>query len=333
MGKARRLLALTILAAASFQAAAQSSAPSSAPPALIANCGTVAFCTTNVAIAQTGNTPGATLTAMVAFGSAAAVTNYTLDVEFHDPSGNKVGQTWQTGVSFTAGQIVTVPALSYTVPAGAALGTYTVNVGVFNASNTQLFWQNSAATFPIVAPFAAPCYPSPVAVPLQAAFGAIPTSVGSTVNDSYAAWTCNTGTGYVSVVSLYKLADIAPYVVQWVASLVTPSALNAVCATMCAPYSPAEQAFAQTLHAKYDATATVNANGATKTRVVYAQTNGTVGAQVGNSRVRTGAPCLAWDRIPGTSFYSVNGQPDPVNGGTLGEVYAQCTVKLPTGSN
>lgn len=191
---------------------------------------------------------------------------------------------------------------------------------------------------PNTAPYHPPCYPNPAAVPPALAVGPIPTSVTSsapTTNDTYMAWTCNTSTGYVSVVALFKLSDVVQYVIQWAASLVTVAQLNAICDTMCTPLTAPENTFSNTLHAKYDARAVVQANGANKSRVVFlANADGTLGPQFGTSRVKVGVPCVHQDRLAGTSYFSVQGEPDLQNPGvTLGEVYALCTITLPTGTN
>jgi hypothetical protein len=88
-----------------------------------------------------------TLTVSVTSGST---TTALVDVEVYAPNGSRVYQTYFDAQSFNAGA-----TKKYTVtwrpPSNAALGTYTVRVGVFRVGWGALYhWNNSADTFTVV---------------------------------------------------------------------------------------------------------------------------------------------------------------------------------------
>lgn len=69
-----------------------------------------------------------------------------VDVEVYSPSGAKVHQQYFENQSFAAGQRRNFP-VSWNVPAGSAVGTYTVKIGIFANGWSGLYtWNNSAAT-------------------------------------------------------------------------------------------------------------------------------------------------------------------------------------------
>lgn len=72
-----------------------------------------------------------------------------VDVEIYSPSGQRVSQKFWDNQAFAAGQTLNF-ASAWTVPTGAAVGTYTVKVGVFSPGWGQLYtWNDSAATFSV----------------------------------------------------------------------------------------------------------------------------------------------------------------------------------------
>lgn len=166
--------------------------------------------------------------------------------------------------------------------------------------------------------------------------GVIPPAVGSTINTTYLVWVCNQPNGYATIVSLFDPIAIIQYLPQYLAGTLTVDQINAMCASLCTPLTPQEQHFVDGMTALYAPKAVVQANGPTKTRVVFTQVNGALGPQVAG-RVHVGASCNAADRIPGTAYYSVKNQVDQTNTTTpnapLGAVYALCTVSLPLAAN
>jgi NPCBM-associated, NEW3 domain of alpha-galactosidase len=84
--------------------------------------------------------------------SSAAASNMVVDLEIHDPKGNKIAASFHTGVTFTAGQSHKY-SWTYTLPANATAGSYTLRLGVFTANWASVsYWDNSAAAFTVTAP-------------------------------------------------------------------------------------------------------------------------------------------------------------------------------------
>jgi uncharacterized protein YfaS (alpha-2-macroglobulin family) len=85
-----------------------------------------------------------TLTVSVTSGSTRSA---LVDIEIYAPNGAKVYQTYFDAQSFTTGVTKKYTA-TWRLPANAALGTYTVRVGVFSVGwGTLYHWNNSAGTF------------------------------------------------------------------------------------------------------------------------------------------------------------------------------------------
>lgn len=81
--------------------------------------------------------------------SSVAASNMVVDLEIHDPNGNKVSASFHTGVDFTAGQTQKY-TWSYTLPATAVAGRYTLRLGIFTANWASLaYWDNAAAGFTV----------------------------------------------------------------------------------------------------------------------------------------------------------------------------------------
>jgi len=72
-----------------------------------------------------------------------------VDIEVYAPNGQKVFQKYFDNSSFAANTPRSFAA-SWTVPTGAARGTYTVRIGVFSPGWGQLYsWNNEAVTFAV----------------------------------------------------------------------------------------------------------------------------------------------------------------------------------------
>jgi hypothetical protein len=121
--------------------------------------------TANPATAAKGAT--VQLTAQVASNTTRRA---LVDIEVYSPAGAKIFQKYFDDQSFTAKVARTFNA-SYTMPAGAPLGSYVVKVGVFRAGWTGLYsWNDSAGTFKVSTTAPAPpptptVKPTPVPVP------------------------------------------------------------------------------------------------------------------------------------------------------------------------
>ena len=91
--------------------------------------------------------PGRTEHLGTRVSSTSAQSNLIVDFEVYDSTGSKVYQTYHSGASLAAGAPQTFVA-NWPVPAGQAAGSYTLKVGVFNATWTQTYaWDDQAATF------------------------------------------------------------------------------------------------------------------------------------------------------------------------------------------
>jgi hypothetical protein len=98
--------------------------------------------------------PGATtnIAVSVTDTGTAGLTNSIVELQVFNEAGNAVTTTFWTGQNFTAGQTL---QFSYTwnSPSSLPAGTYSVDVGVFNASWSQnYYWNGSAGSITITAP-------------------------------------------------------------------------------------------------------------------------------------------------------------------------------------
>jgi hypothetical protein len=176
-----------------------------------------------------------------------------------------------------------------------------------------------------------------VKIPPAMASGPVTAGV-STRYDTYAVWVCNLPFGYYTYVSLFSSVNstnIFQRAWQYVFGSWNLTQAQADCALTCVPATAAEQAFINQTTIANEPRATVAPNGTYKSRAVFNETaTGTLGAAAGNSRVAIGQHCYEGNRIPGTNFYSVQGDPDVDNPGqTLPIVYAVCNVSFTIGPN
>ena len=109
---------------------------------------TTAAWTTSATVSAASVTRGSSVTVTAKVRSSASTTAL-IDVEVYDPAGRKVFQKFYDNRTFVAN---TTQAFSpsWTVPTTAAVGTYTVKIGVFKTGWGKLFsWNNGAATFAV----------------------------------------------------------------------------------------------------------------------------------------------------------------------------------------
>lgn len=86
---------------------------------------------------------------MTAKGKSSQNTSALFDIEIYSPSGRKVYQKFYDNQSFTAG-IVRSFGTSWTIPASAEKGIYTVKIGVFKPGWSGLLsWNDRAAQFTV----------------------------------------------------------------------------------------------------------------------------------------------------------------------------------------
>lgn len=276
------------------------------------------------------------ITTVASFTSAAAIAGTTLDVEIHDPSGTKVAQTWQVGVTFAAGQTIAAAPVIFQAAAGVAVGTYTVNMGVFDSTGAQLFWASSVATFTVTAtPGGGPACLPRVQWPLAVVWGSMPAGV-STRFDTYAVWVCNLPGGYLTTSTMFVLSNVAPFALQYAAGLWTKAQAAADCTATCVPSTPAELAFITGIMQSNRPTALVAFNGASSTRSVFStNADGTLNASpIAGESVAVGTHCDETRRIQtAPAYFSVAGQKDQGGSPFASGIYALCVVSLPNGSN
>src|SRR5262249_57234355 len=99
--------------------------------------------------------PGNNLSINASVTSATAFTGVVVIYEY-DPGGNFYDQQYFTGQTFTAGQTRSYP-VTWPVPAGAPNGAWTIRIGVFEQTFTDLlYWNDNAAQFTVGSPTATP---------------------------------------------------------------------------------------------------------------------------------------------------------------------------------
>jgi hypothetical protein len=90
--------------------------------------------------------PGATtnIAVSVADTGTGALSDSIVELQVFNASGNAVMTTYWTGQNFTAGQTLQF-AYTWNSPASLAAGTYSVDIGVFNANWSQNYYWNGSA--------------------------------------------------------------------------------------------------------------------------------------------------------------------------------------------
>jgi hypothetical protein len=135
--------------------------PATATPTATAVIASTATPTPTTTVGQaTYSSRATTSPASVARGATLSITssvtsskasNALVDVEVYDPAGTRVFQQFWDNQAFTAGQTRTFPS-TWQVPAGAALGTYSITIGVFSPGwGTVYNWNAAAGSFGVTA--------------------------------------------------------------------------------------------------------------------------------------------------------------------------------------
>jgi hypothetical protein len=155
-----------------------------APPMTPGPTPTVGF-TTAAAAVPSSVAPGGTV-AITASVTSATAGHYVVDVEVHDAAEHLVYQQYFEDQAFTAGQARSFP-VSWSVPPGTAMGTYTVQIGIFSAGWATDYTWDSYAAYVAVGASSATATPTAVAtsttVPTATASPAVPTPTLTPVTD------------------------------------------------------------------------------------------------------------------------------------------------------
>lgn len=192
-------------------------------------------------------------------------------------------------------------------------------------------WLVSGSAYAVTPP---PCLPK-VQWPLAVVTGPIPAGV-STREDTYAVWVCNLPAGYKVQAWLFTMPAVSTVALNYALGTWTKANADADCATNCADATATETTFLQQLMAANKPPARVAFNGNNPVRSVYsANADGSLNpTPVAGSSVAVAASCDSGTRIPGTTYYSVQGLPDASKAGLiLGALFAVCVVSLPIGAN
>lgn len=128
--------------------------------------------TTSASVLPATVAPGGTVAINASVTSATAFTGVVVIYEY-DPGGNFYDQQYFTGQTFTAGQTRSYP-VTWPVPAGAPNGAWTVRIGVFEQTFTDLLYWNGNAAQITVAPTNVPCTPRP-----NVGLSVVPTGAGT----------------------------------------------------------------------------------------------------------------------------------------------------------
>lgn len=179
-----------------------------------------------------------------------------------------------------------------------------------------------------------PCLPQ-VRWPINVVYGAVPATV-STRFDTYAVWVCALPTGYVTTSSMFVLSNLAPLALEYAAGTWTREQAAADCASTCVAISPAEYAFVMAIVQAKRPKATVGYVPQSATRAVYnLNPDGTLSAAVPGESIAVAKPCDETQRIPGTSYYAVAGQPNArqANSFLPHGSYSSCTITFPIAPN
>jgi hypothetical protein len=144
--------------------------PTSAPGATSTATPVAATYSSRAVASPSSVAPGGTASISASVTSRQAST-VLVDVELYDPAGTKVFQQFWDNQAFSAGQTRTYTA-SWSVPATAASGAYSIAVGVFSPGwGTLNNWNGSAGTLsvssaaPAATATATPVPPTPTPVP------------------------------------------------------------------------------------------------------------------------------------------------------------------------
>jgi hypothetical protein len=276
------------------------------------------------------------------FTSCVAATGVTLDLEIHDPTGARaqgLAQDWITGQSFTAAQTIVIGPWPYQVPAGSPTGVYTVQLGVFAADGTQLYFNASAATFKVVtslwAPSVPPCLPQR-RIPIYEVDGDIPDQAISTRYTKWSVWVCTKPFGYLTFISLTTPhPGLFSAIKGWLLGTWTVADASTDCMATCVPATDSENVYMLQLFQQYRPIAVVSPNNAAVRRNVYTtNADGTLNPTATGLTVPVKTRCDEQNRVLSSpTYYSVAGQNDSTGVALPANSYALCNVVFPLAPN
>lgn len=163
--------------------------------------------------------------------------------------------------------------------------------------------------------------PPPPCWPLKGNFKTFPIPAAVTARfDRIVLWACDTPTGYYTHSMMFAWANVLPFTGEYP---ITKARGDELYAANAKALTADEAAYGDLIRNQYLPTCAVAVNGTSATRPRYVKnTDGTRGAQSGTAPV--GAACLAYRRVPGTTYYELKDAPGFVAVGT---------VTLPLGVN
>lgn len=285
---------------------------------------------------------GGSIMITASFQAVIAEAGATLDIEIYNAAGTRVGQSWQPGFTFTAGQIIAANTFSF---ATSVPGTYTVSLGTFSstpADPTNL-WDGAAQTFVVTPPPYVP--PVPPCLPAvrfgSEVDGVIPiqTPAITTRYTNFVAWVCQFPAGYQTYVTLFNPEPTTLTAIwNYIKGMWTLAQAQADCLASCVQPTASESAYQQLLMTTYRPKAVVAFNGTSITRSVYTtNTDGTLNSTpVAGESIAVAASGDETNRIPSAqAYYSVAGQVNASNPTTVlpAGSYTICVVSFPVGSN
>src|SRR6266851_4514812 len=135
--------------------------------------------TTGARVASASVVRGGTAAITASVTSRTTATSASVDIEIYDANGAKVFERAYDGERFAAGQTID-HNVSWTVPANARLGPYSIQVGVFSSDwSTQHIWNDSAGSVNVIGSSPGAVTNTPTPVPSNT-----PTRVPATNNTS-----------------------------------------------------------------------------------------------------------------------------------------------------
>ena len=140
--------------------------------------------TTGARVASASVVRGGTAAITASVTSRTTATSASVDIEIYDANGAKVFERAYDNERFAAGQTID-HNVSWSVPANARLGSYSIQVGVFSSDwSTQHIWNDSAGSVNVIGSSPGAVTNTPTPVPSNT-----PTRVPATNNTSTPTWT------------------------------------------------------------------------------------------------------------------------------------------------
>lgn len=164
------------------------------------------------------------------------------------------------------------------------------------------------------------------ASPVAALIGEIPVTAGTSY-DHYAAWVCDTPSGYQTYIDLFQESGLLPFVWQYAMGTWSKAQADNDCKTSCAAPTPNDLTFEATILPAVSPLATVSGAGP---QPVYAlNSDGTRNpVPIVGISASQGSKCAESQRIPRTAYFGIPFAGLTVNAGVTIPtwVYALCTV-------